>query len=200
MDDWLITVLIVLAIALVAIGWPLYEARVGKPNRRRKALEDSLKTLADHNVEIAYQGSSRRIAQAKHLRSPNDPISVIDLLNRDSELNQGGDWKKLTFHEGFHQGPFADELTDQEWQFVHQRYTELVKEKTSNRITVETHQKLLKENEERLEKLTSTYVEQARAIAERGSDHNRSAWDETFDALNNDHKKDRDGKKDNDAA
>lgn len=199
MDDWLITVLIVLAIALIAIGWPLYEARVGKPNRRRKALEDSLKSLADHNVEIAYQGSSKRIAQAKHLKSPNAPISVIDLLNRDSELNQGGDWKKLTFHEGFHQGPFADELTDQEWQFVHQRYTELVEEKTSNRITVETHQNLLKENEHRLDKLTSTYVEQARAIAERGSDHKRDSWDEKFDALDADHKKDRAHKKDDDA-
>lgn len=199
MDDWLITVLIVLAIALIAIGWPLYEARVGKPNRRRKALEDSLKSLADHNVEIAYQGSSKRIAQAKHLKSPNAPISVIDLLNRDSELNQGGDWKKLTFHEGFHQGPFADELTDQEWQFVHQRYTELVEEKTSNRITVETHQNLLKENEHRLDKLTSTYVEQARAIAERGSDHKRDSWDEKFDAFDADHKKDRAHKKDEDA-
>lgn len=199
MDDWLITILIVLAIALIAIGWPLYETRVGKPNRRRRALEESLKTLADHNVEIAYQGSSRRITQAKHLKSPHAPISVIDLLNRDSELNQGGDWKKLTFHEGFHQGPFADELTDQEWQFVHQRYTELVEEKTSNWITVETHQKLLKENEHRLEKLTSTYVEQARAIAERGSDHNRSTWDERFDALDTDPKRDRSRSQDNDA-
>lgn len=192
MDDWLVTILIVLAVTLIAIGWPLYESRVGKPNRRRKALEVSLETLADHNVEIAYRGSSKRITQAKHLKNPHDPISVIDLLNRDSELNQGGDWKKLTFHEGFHQGPFADELTDQEWQFVHQRYTQLVEEKTSNRITVETHQKLLKENEHRLEKLTSTYVEQARAIAEQGSDHDSNTWDDEFDALNTSRRKDRD--------
>lgn len=179
-------ILIVLAVALAVVGWHFYDKHVGKPRSRRKALESSLDTLAEHNVDIAHHGTSKRIEQAKHLKSTDQPISVIDVLNRDSQLNQSGDWKKLTFHEGFHQGPFADELTDQEWQFVHQRYTQLVEEKTSHRVTVETHQKLLKENESRVEKLTKAYVEQARAIAEQGSDHDSDAWNDEFEALTRD--------------
>lgn len=186
MDDWLMTILIIAAVVLIVFGWQFYETRIGKPNRRRKALESSLETLAEHNVDIAYQGNSKRIPQAKHLVKPQDQISVIDLLNRDSKLNEGGDWKKLTFHEGFHQGPFADELTDAEWSFVHERYAKLMQQKTSNRVKVETHQKMLKENETRVEKLTQTYVEQARAIAEEGGDHDSAKWDVEFNSSHND--------------
>lgn len=184
MFDWLIPLLIVLAVALASAGWYVYDARVGKPRGRLKALETSLNTLADHNVDIAATGTSYRIEQAKHLKIRDQSVSVLDLLNRDSRLNQAGDWKRLTFHEGFHQGPYADELTDDEWRFVHQRYAELVEQKTSHRVRVETHQKLLKENEARVDKLTKTYVEQARAIAEQGGDHDSNRWNDEFDALN----------------
>lgn len=186
MDDWLIIVLIVLAAALAAAVGHFYTVHVGKPRGRRRALEASLEALAEHNVEVAHIGSSTRIEQTKHLRSRSTPISVIDLLNRSSKLNQDGDWKKLAFHEGFHQGPYADELTDDEWQFVHQRYAQLVEQKTAHRIRVETHQRLLKENEDRVDKLTRTYVEQARAIAEQTGDHDSSRWNDEFDALSRD--------------
>lgn len=176
-------ILIVLAVCFAGFGWHFYDVRIGKPKSRRKALETSLNTLAEHNVDIAYSGSSRRIEQAKHLKSTEKPISVIDLLNRDSKLNQGGDWKKLTFHEGFHQGPFADELTDDEWQFVHQRYTQLVEEKTSHRVKVETHHRLLKDSEVRVDKLTKAYVEQAKAISEQSENHDSKSWNDEFDAL-----------------
>lgn len=179
-------ILIVLAVALLVTGWHFYDKHVHKPRSRLRALESSLDTLAEHNVDISYTGTSKRIEQAKHIKSTDRTISVIDVLNRDSQLNQGGDWKKLTFHEGFHQGPFADELTDQEWQFVHQRYAQLVEEKTSHRVTVETHQRLLKENEDRVSKLTKAYVEQAKAIAEQGPDHDSSRWDDEFDSLTHD--------------
>ncbi|MGO1192832.1 MAG: hypothetical protein ACTMHH_03070 [Nesterenkonia sp.] len=184
MNDWLMVMLIVLAVALAMIGWYFYDLHIGRPRDRRKKLETSLDALAAHNVEVAHIGSSSRIEQTKHLKSRDSPISVIDLLNRDSKLNQDGDWKKLTFHEGFHQGPYADELTDDEWQFVHQRYAQLVEQKTSHRVRVETHQRLLKESENRVDKLTKTYVEQAKAIAEQTGDHDSNRWNDEFDALN----------------
>ena len=183
MSEWLMALLIVLTVALAMVGWHFYDVHIGKPRGRRKALEASLDTLADHNVEVAYIGSSSRIEQTKHLKSRSSSISVIDLLNRSSKLNQDGDWKKLTFHEGFHPGPYADELTDDEWQFVHQRYTQLVEQKTSHRVKIETHQRLLKESEARVDKLTRTYVEQARAIAEQTGDHDSNRWNDEFDAL-----------------
>lgn len=183
MDDWVTVILILLAVALALIAWHFYDVRVGKPRSRLKALEQSLATLADHNVDIAHRGSSRRIEQAKHLKSKQKQISVVDLLDRDSKLNQGGDWKKLTFHEGFHQGPFADELTDDEWQFVHRRYAQLVEEKTAHRVKVGTHQRVLKESETRLDKLTAAYAEQVRAIAEEPTKHDSSRWNDEFDAL-----------------
>lgn len=184
MFDWLIALLIVLAVALTGAGWYIYDARVAKPRGRLKALETSLNALADHNVDVATTGTSYRIEQAKHLKLREQSVSILDVLNRDSKLNQDGDWKKLTFHEGFHQGPYADELTDEEWQFVHQRYTELVEQKTSHRVRVETHQRLLKENEARVDKLTKTYVEQARAIAEQTGEPDSDRWNDEFDALN----------------
>lgn len=183
MSDWLMVLLIVLAVALSLVGWHFYDVRIAKPRGRRKALEASLDALAGHNVEVAHLGTSNRIEQTKHLKSTSSPISVIDLLNRDAKLNQDGDWKKLTFHNGFHQGPYADELTDDEWQFVHQRYTQLVEQKTSHRVRIETHQRLLKQNEARVDKLTKNYVEQAKAIAEQTGDHDSNRWNDEFDAL-----------------
>lgn len=183
MNEWLMVILISLAVLLAVTGWHFYEVRVGKPKSRRKALESSLDTLAEHNVDIAYSGTSKRIEQAKHLKSTDKPMSVVDLLNRDSKLNQGGDWKKLTFHEGFHQGPFADELTDDEWQFVHQRYTQLVEEKTAHRVKVETHHRLLKDSEARVDKLTKAYVKEAKAISEQSRNHDSNTWNDEFDAL-----------------
>lgn len=185
MNEWLMIAIIVMVIALVLSGWHFYDARVGKPRSRRKALENSLATLADHNVDIEYVGTSKRIEQAKFLKNGHRaPISVLDLLNRDSALNESGDWKKLKFHEGFHQGPFDDELSDDEWQFVHRRYAELVEEKTSHRVAVETHQRFLKESEERINRLSRSYVEQAREIAQHAAEHDSDRWNEEFDALN----------------
>src|SRR5699024_3888268 len=96
------------------------------------------------------------------------------------------DWKRLTFHEGFHQGPFAEELTDQEWQFVHQRYAQLVEEKTAHRVKVETHQRMLQESEERVAKLTKAYVDETKAIAEQTGNHDSSRWNDEFEALTRD--------------
>ncbi len=185
MSEAIIIALVVLAVIMIVLGWYFYDTRVGKPRNRLKALEKSLDAIATHNVEIAYNGRSRRIEQVKRMKKgETTPLSVVDLLNRDSRLNKNGEWLKLEFYEGLHQGPFDDDLTKDEWQFVHRRYTELVEEKTTHRMSVESQQRLLQQNEDRMNRLTSSYVEEAQKIAESSSgDRHKDHWDAEFDAL-----------------
>ena len=188
MDEVIIIALMALLLLAVIAGWYFYDTRVAKPKNRLKALEKSLDAIATHNVEIAYSGRSKRIEQLKRMKKgETTPLSVVDALNRDSRLNKNGEWLKLEFFEGLHQGPFDDELTKDEWQFVQRRYSELVEEKTTHRMSVETQQRLLHQNEDRMNRLTSSYVEEAKKIAEHHSgDQRKNTWDAQFDALDED--------------
>lgn len=187
MVEVIVAILVALAVLAGGAGWYYYDKHLGQPKARLKALETSLRALAEHNVDITYDGSSRRIEQAApRNRKATKELSVLDVLDQHAPINQGGDWKKLTFHEGFHAGPYAHELTDAEWRFIHHRYAELIQEVTSHRLTLESQRKVLKETEVRMQRMSKTYAQEAKRLAAEQQETHQQRWKRAYDDISED--------------
>lgn len=159
MDESIIfgIILVLFVFAGVVFG-NMYYSRTYLPRQRIKALDDSMNKAARVNA----QGQRP------------EAISISEVLDRNSPENSIHGIQKL-LKTPFHTGPFADELSDEEWDHVHRFYPQAIENAVSDVVKMNSNMRQIQGSEERMTKLTQSYKKAAEDISE-GKDPYAEEW------------------------
>lgn len=152
-------VFMLIVVAAVVFG-NMYYSRTYLPRQRIQALEASMTKAAEINAR----------------KERSEMLSISDVLDRNSPENSISGLQRLLKHP-FHEGPFADELSDEEWDHVHQFYPKAIEEAVSHVVKTNANMRQIQGSEERMTKLTQSYKKAADDIA-AGTDPYAQQWEE----------------------
>lgn len=155
----IIAVLVVLLTAFSVVFGNMYYSRTYLPQKRRESLEKVLRHTAELNV--AKDKNEKR-------------LSVAEVLDRNSTQNHLTGIQKW-MNKPLYEGPFADELTEDEWNHVHDFYPRAIEEAASERMRRSSHLRRLEGSEHKMLELSRAYKQAAEEVAQ-GRDPHSEEW------------------------
>lgn len=201
MDPILIIIMFVVICSLTIAGtktYNVYNERVLVPRARMQLLEDTVDKIAAHNVSsVTKDGNNHRQAIVKDspgkelaksfqeafgsTRQLPPQISLAEALREDHPINERiGSPFKSQRREPFHTGPYAHELTNDEWAFIQEYYQKAIQRITDNQIRLDANLNAVAEIESQLHRQMDAYSQARKQIA----NPNKDPYEQEFEALN----------------
>lgn len=188
MDPLMVGILFVLVCALfVGSGkaYKSYSDKVLVPKARMQLLEDTVDKVAAHNVanankdegsdneddEIIKDGIGKELTKSFQetfgsVRQLPPQISLADALREDHPINTHiGSPFKSQRREPFHSGPYAHEMTKDEWSFVQEQYQKAIQRNTDETISLGANLTAVKEIEDQLHRQVEAYSKARKQVS-----------------------------------
>jgi len=164
---WLIILIITIVSTPFYYAYKTIERKYLIPKQRKESLEFLAHNVARHNIqsdhkkEISQKHNSNNALSISgvladfgftHPRKLPEKISLIDILQKEhpanNDIKTSLGWNSSNI---FHKGPYYDELTNEEWQFLQNAYHQYLSYYKRKYLHTSIHSHSIKEFEKKIE-------------------------------------------------